>query len=212
MQRKQLKQLVGKNVQTIDVASLAAILHAHRNHFLRVVWESNQNNRLKKTGEGEEFKNREVTKLYVATVRNDFNFENAVKNRLTKKECGKWTPQERTWGDHIPLTPFVVHQCKDEPKRLHGHFFPVKYHSIPGETGYYVDGEKADDKKLKSLEYSKKKPDSKLDQTRQDCHPVNARLDDILYFKVGKWYKVLPANEEEIQSLAEAAQEYAKQL
>jgi len=220
-----LKQLMEKPVALVDIATFAALLHASRNRFFRVVWESNQNKRLKKTGEGAQYKEKEVTKLYVATMRNDYSFHNSVINELKRKnemeEAADWEPEDRTWGEHVPHTPFVVHQVEGEPNRLYGHFLPAinlhtgskAYHEISGETGYYVDGEKANDKTLKALEYSRKAPTTELDKARMKVHPVNARLDDVLWFKIaGKWYRMRQPTDEDIENLTAAALEFSAKV
>ena len=217
MNLPKLKQLIGKPVILVDIATFASLLHVARNRFFRVVWQSNQNKRLKKTGEGVAYKGREVTKLYVLTARNDFSFKTSVLNELKRRnemeEAEDWEPEERTWGEHIDHTPFIVHQVEGEPNRLYGNFLPTTYHEIEGETGYYVDGEKADDAALKALEYAKKAPTTELDKARQKVHPVNTRLDDVLWCKVsGRWYRLKSATDNDIERLAKAAAEYSAKV
>lgn len=208
--------LNGQVVTPVDIATLAGLLWAHNNHFFRVAWISNQNKRLRKTGPGLAYKYRDVQKLYVTTVRNNYNFEASVQSLLQNRgqaEHGEnWQAEERTWGNHIPHTPFVVHQCDDpgEPYRLYGHFLPIRWHHLLGETGYYVDGEKADDTIIRSLEYARRVPTAPLDVARRDKHPVNPRLDNVIAFKIGgSWYSVTPPTFEDIEALAHAADEFA---
>lgn len=223
-----LKQIMGKPVITVDLATFAGLLQASRNRFFRVIWESNQNARLKKTGPGAEYKGKDVRKLYILTARNGYNFRNSMKAELERRgateEAATFEAKERTWGAHIPNTPFVIHQCagKDglsyEPERLYGHFLPAidlktgkhAYHFIDGETGYYVDGEKIDDKTIRALEYERKKPTTVVEVARDKVKPVNARLDDVLYFKIaGSWYRLKQPTYDEIEALADAAVESA---
>lgn len=214
-----LSLLDGENVIDVTVAEFASVLYDQRNRFIRVVWHSNQNGRLYKTGKGAAYKHCDVRKLYVATARNGFSFANRVKKILADRgesaAAVGWQPQARTWGGHVPRMPFVIHRntSSDELQRLYSNFLVVRYYSLPGETGYYVDGVKANDKQLKSLEYPRKKPTTALAKARYDGHPVNARLDDVIAFRVGgNWYNVIPPTAPQIEQLATNAAAFGEQL
>lgn len=211
-------ELVGENnIVHVDVVTLASLLWEHNNRFFRVAWCSNQNKRLKKKGAGLPYKTQDVRKCYVATMRNNYNYRNRVAKLMSERgdDVGDWQPKERTWGGHLDGTPFVEHENTgdDQLSRLYGHFLPVRYYTVDGLTGYYADGEKQDDAKMKALEYAKKKPTDALTEARQDAHPVNARLDDVLVFKIGgQWYTVDPPTPADIQALAASAIEYSKKV
>lgn len=211
-------ELVGdSNIVHVDIVTLASLLWEHRNRFFRVAWCSNQNKRLKKKGDGLPYKTQDVRKCYVATMRNSYNYRNRVAKLMSERgeDVGDWQPQERKWGGHIDGTPFVEHENTGDDKlsRLYGHLLPVKYYTVDGLTGYYADGVKQDDAKMKALEYAKKKPTDVLTQARQDAHPVNARLDDVLVFKIGgQWYTVEPPTPAEIKALAASAIEYGQKV
>lgn len=203
--------LEGKTVQEINLHELACLLFTRRNQFFRVIWHSHQNERIAKNGHGAYFKNRDVRKLYVATVRNGFSYQKRVERLAASWEfdLDGWQAGERPWGHVIPGTPFVAHQneYEDGLPRIYGHFLvpfikgtkKKAYHHIPGVTGYYVDGVKANDKLLRSLEYLRKKPTTPLEKAKRASYPVNARLDDIIGLKIGgQWYRVLPPTTEAI--------------
>jgi hypothetical protein len=204
-------------IQTVPAAGLASLLWQHNNHFFRVAWASRQNDRLKKTGDGAAYKSKDVRKLYVASVRNNYSFRNRVNTLLSpelQEAHANWTPQERKWGVHVNGTPFVHHRPKqDNVHRLYGHFLPMRYFDMP-ETGYYVDGEKAaDDAEIKALEYERKEAADELGKARSEARPVNPRLDDVLCFKVGgTWYAVEPASEVEIEGLVAKAMAIEEQV
>ena len=230
----QLKSMMEKPITLVDLATFAALLQGSRNRFFRVVWESGQNKRLRKTGDGAQYKSREVTKLYCLTARNDFSFQNSVLAELERRGASEegegWEAQERTWGGHISHTPFVVHQAKGkddspEPERLYGHFLPAtrkvkkadgtitfqkQYQHVAGETGYYVDGKKVSDEVMEALEYAKAEPETELDKARHTVHPVNARLDDVLWFKIaGHWYRLRQPTQADIEAVKNAALEFS---
>lgn len=201
----------------VDIVELAGLLWEHTNRFFRVVWCSNQNKRLKKKGDGAPYKEMDVRKCYVLTARNSFNFANRVAKLMAERggDVDDWTPDERTWGSHLDGTPFVEHENKggDLLSRLYGHFLPVKYHDVDGLTGYYADGVKEDDAKMRELEYKRAKPKDALGQARRDAHPVNARLDDVLAFKIGgTWYTVEPPSDADIERLAASAVKFSQQV
>lgn len=212
--------LVNEPFIEVDLLTLISIMQTRRNQFMRIVWHSNQNQRLKKTGPGVPYKAKDVRKLYVATVRNSFDYANRVKKILADKGQSQaatgWTPQERTWGGHIKGTPFVVHENTgdDELNRLYANFLVQRWWDFKGHTGYWVDGIKADDNEqavIKGLEYAKKEAVTELDKARREAHPVNSRLDNITAMLVaGTWYKIKPATEKQIEALATMAQMYGE--
>lgn len=208
-----------KDVVLIDCVELTQLLFDHRNHFIRVVWHSDQNKRLRKTGDGAPYKTKKVRKLYVATARNNFNFANRVRKILADqgalKDAKNWQPQARTWGKHIEGTPFLIYEngSSDCLERLYGHFLIEKFWNYDGITGFYVDGEKAlgdEDAMLWELSSKEKKSDeSRLDKARRLARPTNARLDDIVGIRVGgQWYRVKRSTMKLIETLANLGQSY----
>ena len=240
-----------KNIVRIDIATLVGLLQASRHQFMTLVWQSEQTKRFYATqrrcdcghvffgravtcpecgGKGKQeptaIKGHSVTRVYVAAVRNDFNFENSVRNMLARQghdnAADEWQgPQERTWGEHVDHTPFVVHTPKsDGVMRLYGHFLPGtrrdgsrSYFTVDGFTGYYLDGQKADDAEIEALKRPRKPAETETDAARLAQHPVNARLDDGAFVKIaGQWYLVLPPSAEQIESVAAAALAFANQV
>lgn len=239
-----------KMVKRIDVATFVSLLMGSRHKFLTLVWQSNKSKELYQTervcsecghvffgratkcpvegcqGKGKQqptpFKGKAVTRVYVAAMRNDFNFENAVRNMLERQgeDASEWEgPKERTWGKHIDNTPFVVHTPKDdELMRLYGHFLPGtrkngkrSYFEVKGFTGYYVNGRKADDKEVEKYKRPRKEAETAVDKARLEQHPVNARLDDGAFVKIaGQWYLILPPSDEEIESVSKAVLEFSQ--
>jgi hypothetical protein len=168
-----------------------------------------------------------IERVYVAAVRNDFNFGNAVRNMLERQgeseAADDWQgPGKRTWGNHINHTPFVAHTPADDGlMRLYGHFLPGtrrggkrSYFEVPGFTGYYVDGKLAADQAAVG---AYKKPvtvsEDATTAARKEQHPVNARLDGACFAKIaGQWYLVMPATPAQIEALTAAALDYSQQI
>ena len=199
-----------------DLPTLATIMQNRRNQFMRVVWHSNQNKSLQKKGPGAEYKNKEVRKLYVATVRNDFNFEQRVRKILETNgqayAAVGWQAQPRTWGEHVKKTPFVIHENvgDDLLERLYANFLPVRWWDFAGITGYYVDGVKVPNATIEALRYARKEAVGELAKARYEAHPVNTRLDNVVaMFVAGRWYKIAPPTAASIEALANLAKNYA---
>lgn len=206
---------------TVSLATLANILANANNNYIRIEWESDHSSRLNKRGmvNGEQvtnpYRGKLITKRYIATCRNNFKFNNSVKNQCAR--MGKPKPSyqcgPRTWGKHVNFTPFVIHNNETEGiRRLHLHLLPSLYFET-STTGYYVNGKKVSLDKIMPFVKTRKEPKTVLDQARRDNHPVNARLDDVIRVKVGgKYYKVSQPDTEDIEALATEALNRSKQL
>jgi len=168
-----------------------------------------------------------IERVYVANMRNDFNFENAVRNMLEREgesdAATEWAgPKERAWGGHIDHTPFVAHAPADDGlMRLYGHFLPGTrpdgsraYFDVPGFTGYYVNGQRvADQDAIERYKRPRQAPQDATEEARLKQHPVNARLDGTCFAKIaGKWYLVRPATDKDIERLAAAALEFSAKV
>jgi hypothetical protein len=240
-----------KNIVRIDIATLVGLLQASRNQFITLVWQSEQTSRFYTTQRrckcghvffgraatcpecGEKGKQeptaingKSITRVYVCNMRNDFNFANAVRNMLARRgeteAADQWTgPKERTWGEHVDHTPFVVHTPQsDDVMRLYGHFLPGTwrngqraYFTVDGFTGFYVNGRKADDAEIEALRKPRKQAETATDAARLAQHPVNARLDDGAFAKInGQWYLILPPTAEQIEEVAAAALAFSEKV
>lgn len=213
---KKAKSSIAKHATSVDIDTLAHLLWEANNRFVRIVWESSQSKRFRKTNNPFELKY--VTKRYVATVRNNYSFKHSVRRYcLSQGEPHPdFVPNERTWGGHIKHTPFVRHRNHDDNiLRLHLHLLPTKYHSTE-ESGYYLNGDKMDGKSVKQLEKFKtdrKKPEGVLDTARLKKHPVNARMEDVLFMKIsGNWYKLKSPSVKKMEALVNAVSEFSRKL
>ena len=216
--------MMEKPITTIDLATLTGMLHGCRNHFLRVVWESNFNDQVYKTNE---YKGRTITKVHCMVARNDFSFRNSVLNELERRGASEegegWEPQQLSWGERIPFTPFSIHCVKEgrtgEPERLYAHFLPAvnhgrkQYHHVEGECGFYIDSVKCPDEEIESILYERRAPETELERARHLVHPVRLRLDDIMFIKIaGHWYKLKKPSKIDIENVKDAALEYAASM
>lgn len=205
---------------TIDIATLAGLLNHYNGKFVWIEWESNKDGDMNKTilkagaPEGSRKKaDREpnphygqTTCRYRAVMRNNFSFENRVRKLAAERnvDTTDWQPAE-TWGQHVPGTPFVLHDPQsDGVLRAYAFFLPIRWHH-DDTTGYYVNGVRRDDQADFKARYikAKKAPKDALAQCRQDAHPVKPRLDDTLYVRMGgQTYKLLKPTVEHIESLS----------
>ena len=225
----ELASMMGKSVTEVSLATLSFLLYSSRNKYFRLIWESSQNEYIRKTGGGAAFKDRDLTRVYCLTCRNDYSFKNSVlaelKRRGASEEGEGWEPRSRSWGSQIEnLSLFVVYQVKEgatgEPERLYGNFLPAVdrkgrkcYWHVENETGFWCDGVKVDDSFIKELLYERKSPETELEKARFSIKPVNCRLDNILFFKIsGKWYKLRKPTTEEITAVKDAALDFSEQL
>ena len=203
-----LHDVDGKAAETLDWEEFCTRLHLARNRFLRVYVCSRRNERLRKTGNP--FLDREVRKVYVYTVRNGFNFHEAVEREVARNGGNPATVERhgRSWGRHLNGGPFVIHHHKTDGPRLHAHFMPVKqYHAE--YTGYYVDGVKIDDTEMAPFVPGRPEPTTPAEMAKAKLHPINSRLEDILYVKLsGKFYRIKCPSALEVAQLAEGAEQH----
>ena len=215
-----------------SLSQLTGLLQHYNGKFVWFDWESSQDDRMSKTlvKEGAPAGSRKkadrepnpmhgkTTKRMMAVMRNNFSF----KNRALKEAAAMgadvpadWTPQARSWGEHVPGTPLVLHESKkDGVNRVYSHFLPIKYHASD-LTGYYVDGKRVEDQKGFKAQYIKpdSKPKDKFGAARKAAHPVNARLDNTLFVRMGENTYQLPGHVsiEEIEEIAALVAAYGEQ-
>jgi hypothetical protein len=208
----------GEEVTEVSFSHFVGILHDHHNHFVRVVWDSWQNQRLRKKGSelALQLKEQEVRKMYATTVRIDFNFGARVRRLMAERgqDAGNWQPESPTWFKRVLTTPFGYHRndYQDNVLRMYGYFQPVRYWNVENFTGYYVDGVKTtNDADIEALKYGRAEATDELGKARFDAKPVMTRLDDILLLKVGQWYRITPPTIQEIEVLTVSAIEYGQQ-
>jgi len=212
----------------IDLGQLSGLIFLDNNHFEEVIVCSNREKSVLKHRRDENrniigtnpYWGQKIEKVYDMIVRNNFSFRNSVENDLARRGELE-APVEvasRTWGRHlggckgnsVPRTPFVIHENEEDGLRLHVHFKPSGRLEIDGETGYYVDGDKIDDSTIEPFVKNYSKVKTAEEQSRERNHPVNARLHNILYIRIsGQWYRLKTPTQEEIETLAETAEEWA---
>ncbi len=226
------------NNTTTTIASLSqltGLLQHYNGKFIWFEWLSNsdtQANRMNKTilKEGAPAGSKKkvdrepnpmygrTTKRMLCSMRNNFSFKNRALKIAAERDVEApedWTPQARTWGKNVPGTPLVLHESKEDGvNRVYTKLLPLKYHNND-ETGYYVDGVRVVDQQGFKARYIKptSEPKDEFSKARKDAHPVNARLEDTLFVRMGENTYRLPGvvSVEEIEEIAALVADYAEQ-